>query len=343
MTASILLNTATSTSEEIERAQQAMQDELERLGCLDLGIAQLRTGIETLNRQYGIADGSPSDIKEATTGITTFQEPHEYQRSDLLLMMHDFDSKGNNEQIIQETVKEHQANINSSIQQESDEQRTWDLELGQMQDDVLYHNNAEIEAIIESFENLNSSSEENCYDDDSPVNEFNEASAWWIEPSQSSEEDDIGGNTDTDDDAEDVIALIQANRKLLNFFTKQSATIARLRSRIVRLGTIIHDFQLRSDGTTTIEHPPNVRAPLRSPLRDIHHEPPPYPNRIVPGGGDSASVLVDTKADTSFLLKPNCDPKVDMRHLDHPKIRSQLAIQLDKIKAKNNSDRKSVV
>ena len=336
ITASKLLNTTTRTSEDFEKAQQAMHDELERLGFLDLGITQLRTGIETLNRQHGIADGNPSDIREATTGITTFQGAHKYQRTDLLLMMHDLDSKGFDEQLILEAVDEHQANINSSVQQESDEQRTQDLELDQMQDDVLHHENAEIEAIIEGFENLNSSSEDNCYDDDSPVNEFNEASAWWVEPSQSSEEDDFEGNTDTDDDGEDVVALIQANMKLLNFLTKQSATIARLRSRIVRLGTIIHDLRLRSDGTTINEYTPNVRAPLRSPLRDIHHEPPPFPNRLVPGGGDSASVLVDTKADTSFLLKPNCDPKIDMRHLDHSRIRSQLAIQLDKIKANKN-------
>jgi hypothetical protein len=282
MTASKLLNTTTSTSEEFERAQQALHDELERLGFLVLGIAQLRTGIETLNKQHGIADGSPSDIREATTGTTTSQGAHKYQRTDLLLMMHDLDSKGFNKQLILEAVEEHQAYITSSVQQESDEQRTQDLELDQMRDDVLHHENAEIEAIIEGFENINSSSEENCYDDDSPVNEFNEASAWWVEPSQSSEEDDFEGNTDTDDDGEDVVALIQANMNLLNFLTKQSATIARLRSRIVRLGTIIHDLRLRSDGTTTNtnEYTPNVRAPLRSPLRDIHHEPPPYSGKF---------------------------------------------------------------
>jgi hypothetical protein len=98
---------------------------------------------------------------------------HESQRSDLLLMMHNFNSQGNDEQIIQEMVEEHQANITSSIQQELDEQRNRDLELGQMHDDVLYHTNAATEAIIEGFENLNSSSEDNRYDDDNPVNEFN--------------------------------------------------------------------------------------------------------------------------------------------------------------------------
>jgi hypothetical protein len=52
---------------------------------------------------------------------------------------------------------------------------------------------------------------------------------------------------------------------------------------------------------------------------------------------DLAAVLVDTKADTSFLIKPNCDAKVDMRYLDHTKIQKQLETQLAKIQANENS------
>jgi hypothetical protein len=65
-------------------------------------------------------------------------------------------------------------------------------------------------------------------------------SAWWVEPPDSSEDapnsldDDINENTDAEDGAEDIVDLIQANTKLLNFLTEQSATIARLRARIVK-------------------------------------------------------------------------------------------------------------
>jgi hypothetical protein len=53
-------------------------------------------------------------------------------------------------------------------------------------------------------------------------------------------------------------------------------------------------------------------------------------------------VLVDTvdttidPIDTSFLLKPNSAFAVDMSCLDHTKIQTQLAIQLAKIKEKDN-------
>jgi hypothetical protein len=141
------------------------------------------------------------------------------------------------------------------------------------------------------------------------------------------------------------VALIQANMKLLTFLTKQSATIARLRARIVRLSTIVHDLTVRLGDPTSNIGPGDMnhqishalRPSLRSPLRDMRHEPPPYPNPTVLGGRDSVSVLVDTKVDTSFLLKPNCDPKVDMRCLNHTKIHKQLATQLARIKENKNA------
>ena len=55
---------------------------------------------------------------------------------------------------------------------------------------------------------------------------------------------DLDGNTDTEDGAEDIVTLIQANMQLLNFLTKQRATIARLRARISRLGNVIHTTSL---------------------------------------------------------------------------------------------------
>jgi hypothetical protein len=81
-----------------------------------------------------------------------------------------------------------------------------------------------------------------------------------------------------------------------------------------------------SDPDQLLRHAP--RLALRSPLRDIPHEPPPYPNPTVPGGGDYASVLWDIKDDTSFLIKPHREPMVDVTRLNHTKIRQQLAMQL---------------
>jgi hypothetical protein len=120
--------------------------------------------------------------------------------------------------------------------------------------------------------------------------------------------DELNDNTDTEDGADDIVAIIQANMQLLTFLTKQSATIARFRARIVCLNNIVHDLTARlgdpnpmstnrtSDPDHLLRHAP--RLALHSPLRDMHHEYPPYPNPTVPGGGDSASVLFGVDSQT---------------------------------------------
>jgi len=298
-----------------------------------------------------------------------------------------------------EKLTESKTNHDAALHLELEGQCAYDSEIHQLEDDVLYHEDALIEETIAQFENLRSSDDDSYFGNDSPVNEFNEARAWWDEPLASNEEDehepgndlgtwnakqrphkalndtevdnasddcevnnldddsaiddmdndsdDINENTDTEDGAEDIVGLIQANMQLLNFLTKQRGTIARLRARVSRLNTVIQGLTARlgdpnpmttnrtSDPDHLLRHAP--RLALRSPMRDMPHEPPPYPNPTVPGGGDYASVLWDTKDDMSFLLTPNCEPKVDLTCLNHTEIRQQLAVQLAKIKENKNS------
>jgi hypothetical protein len=174
--------------------------------------------------------------------------------------------------------------------------------------------------------------DEDCFGDEEP-SIFNEASEWWVEPPESSDDtpnpdnedlnsgvaphpddDDLNENTDTDDDAEEITTLIQSNVKLLSLLEQQRATIARLRSRITRLNTLVRDLTLRLDNTG--EHRPSA---------NLHSN-----------NSESASVLVDAHVDTSFLLKPHLDSQVDMTHLNHPKIQKQLEVQLAKIREIEN-------
>jgi hypothetical protein len=149
----------------------------------------------------------------------------------------------------------------------------YDSALHQLHDDVIYHEDAITADTIAKFKNLRSNDDDSYFGNDSSVNESNEAQAWWVEPPASSEEDeshdahpvdtkahnvdddseadntdndsdDINENTDTEDGADDIVTLIQANMQLLNFLTKQRATIARLRARISRLGNVIHTTSL---------------------------------------------------------------------------------------------------
>ena len=340
-----------------------MATEIDRLlGNLDLGISRLKTGIENMHHQLGISNDSPIDLEIAYESPTNIQKTN---NSSLLLMIQDLAQLEHDERLFLEMegekLKESTTNHDAFLHLEREGQCAQYSELQQMHDDVLYHEDALIEETIARFENLRSSDDDSYFGNDSPVNEFNEARAWWKEPLTSYEEDkheivhdletrnvtqrcnkamndtkvdkvdddsaiddmdndsdDINENTDTEDGAEDIVDLIQANMQLLNFLTKQRGTIARLRARVSRLNTVIQGLIARlgdpnpmttnrtSDPDHLLRYGP--RLALRSPMRDMHHEPPPYPNPTVPGGGDYASVLWDTKDDTSFLLKPNREP-----------------------------------
>jgi hypothetical protein len=252
-------------------------------------------------------------------------DQHTAITDEFTLMVKDHNLPDDVERVMQEIDNEKQVALEATYQQELDAQRAHEQELSQMQDDVLYHIKASTDEIIAGFEHILSSSEDDCFGD-SPVNEHN--CDFYRENSESSSDvhtphigvlpadDDINANTDTEDGAEDMVELIQANKKLLHFLKKQSETIARLRGRIVRLGTIIQDLTVQLGNIT-----PNVNADLSTPA----------------SSRDLATVLMDTKLDTSFLLKPNRDTKVEMRSLDHIKIKKHLEIQMARIAANQNS------
>jgi transposase InsO family protein len=54
---------------------------------------------------------------------------------------------------------------------------------------------------------------------------------------------------------------------------------------------------------------------------------------------ESASVLMDTVTDTSFLLKPNGDSEVDVHFLRNPKITQELEHKLERLKVKRENEK----
>ncbi len=276
------------------------------------------------------------DIIRKRHELTLMLREYGRGRNELIFMVRDLNQQDsqhdNDEKIMHAMDHERKLALRESLTLELDEQRAHDEDLSQLHDDVLHHINASTEQIIAEFANMNHSSDDDL-SRSSPVNEFN--CDWWHEPSESSssnhsdnhnanaphtidctqnnDSDDLFGNTDTEDGAEDVVALIQSNMNLIRFLTKQSATIARLWTRIVRLGTLIQDLtaQLNTANSSSAANRTNTSLNL-------------------------ASVLADTKVDTSFQVKPNCDSQVDMRYLDHSKIQQQLERQLAKIKSNEN-------
>jgi hypothetical protein len=244
---------------------------------------------------------------------------NEYKRArqDLILMMRNSDD----EKIMRAMDDERTSDIQNALRLELDGQRAHDNEIGQFNEDILHHENASTDQIIENFATLRHDDSfdshlchmcgdvhninEDCFGDDGP-SIFNEASEWWVEPPKSSDgdsssvEDDLNENTDTEDGAEELVPLIQANMKLLQFLTKQSRTIARLRARIVRLSILAQDL------TTRLNDPAS---------RSTN-------NQQSSSTTESASVLVDAHVDLSFLLKPHHDSQVDMTRLDHLQIQN---------------------
>ncbi len=99
----------------------------------------------------------------------------------------------------------------------------------------------------------------------------------------------------------DVLELIGVHTRLVALVATQRETMARLRARINRL---LASFitQLTALGASSDSM------------------------------GESASVLMDTATDTSFLLKPNCDSEVDVHFLRNSKITKELEDKLARLK-----------
>jgi hypothetical protein len=190
------------------------------------------------------------------------------------------------------------------------EQRAHDVELNQLHDDVLHHINSQTDEIIHAFESIDSDES----NPGSPVNVFN--CDWYHEHSESSPDDDTDHDTDTEDGVEEHYGLIQSNMNLIAFVARQCETIARLRFCILRLRTHISEL------TSLIK---NTRG-------DTKNAPP------IDTIDECARVLVETNKDVAFLVAPNRNQVVTTEHLYSPIIKSQIKMQLDKIKtSKANS------
>ncbi len=223
-----------------------------------------------LDKQHSLATTSHQlhedvlhNIQVSTNQILDDLRAYHRTRNNLVLMVEDIPND-HDEELMYAMEAERTFAIQESFRQELEGQRTQDDEISQLQDDVLYHTNALTEQIIADFENLEHSSDDDCADEEPNVYNCD----WWVEPPESSEDapnssidvphpsadlvdsDDLNENTDTEDGGEDVIELLKANMQLLTFLTKQSAIIARLRRRIVRLSTIVQDLTAQLNDTT---------------------------------------------------------------------------------------------
>jgi transposase InsO family protein len=231
-------------------------------------------------------------INKARLTESTYSNHHSVE---LLLMMNDHTPLDEDEQTMRDMDAERTEALQLQLLQLGlDEQRHHDLELSQLHEDILHHDNETTEQIIADFEHNNSSSDANDGFGTSPVNDFNYD--WWVEPPDSDDEtinhdthqpsilignvsqlndnfeqveklyhlDDDNESDDNDNNAANIAELLQANIKLLDFLTQQSATIARLRTRIVRLKTLIYDLYFR----------PGVPVPERTRLLTRETRPP---------------------------------------------------------------------
>ncbi len=199
-------------TEGIAQAQHNMATEIERLlSNLDHGISRLKTGIENMHQQLGISNDVPIDLeiarKNPSSILGTTESPIDPEiayenptnilktnNSSLLLMVQDLAQLEHDERLFLEMegekLKEITTNSDASLHLELEGQCPHDSVLHQLQDDVLYHEDALIEETIAQFDNLRSSDDDSYFGNDSPVNEFNEARAWWDEPLASNEEDE---------------------------------------------------------------------------------------------------------------------------------------------------------
>ncbi len=87
-----------------------------------------------------------------------------------------------------------------------------------MDDDILYEQTASTERIIAAFESLHHSD-----DDDEAGSSVNIYNCDYYQKAQSSSEDELNENTDTDDDIEDIITVVGANTAIIALLQKHRA------------------------------------------------------------------------------------------------------------------------
>jgi len=322
---------------------------------LQHGIAQQRlTGIS--NPRYH-SFTTWKDAKEYVLDGMWKLMPEEAKRyvtssdDEFIFMIQDMSELNDHERTMHEIDAERSSE--EMLQLEQDEQIAHDNEMHQMQDDIRYHDNASTDAIIASFEKLESSSDDDCFTT-TPIRDA--CSDWRTETPDSSyydfhhnfaklEKDYNLDDTESEENAENAAKfaeILQANMRLITFLQDQNETITRLRIRIVRLKAFIYDLSFRSAAPSPDPAHHGVKAPDKTttatePVPEIDTSLPPRPNNAN-GLASLATVLVDTHLDTSFLLQPNVDTSVDMGSIDHSKIQKQLDNQLVEIHGNKNKE-----
>jgi hypothetical protein len=122
----------------------------------------------------------------------------------------------------------------------------------------------------------------------------------------------------------DIIDLMESNRKLIAFLSKQSTTIARLRVRIVRMRDLISILNANIDRETRdaicMQHGNLWNATK------------------VEQDDELATVLMDIAEDTSFLVQPNQNPKMILDLLPNPKVVKEIKRKLETFSANKGNE-----
>jgi hypothetical protein len=160
-----------------------------------------------------------------------------------------------------------------------------DLEQEQMLDDIEHEEDAATNRIIESFGGL---FHDGGSDSDDTDRAYEINSEFYVH-SVNSSEDDINENTDTEDGGDELLDLLDANTKLINFIARQRDTLDRLRCRITRMKRYIERLTFRMNVLTAQLHPASNTT----------------------DSPDTASVLMNDEIDASLLVKPDGALKVE--------------------------------
>jgi hypothetical protein len=162
-------------------------------------------------------------------------------------MLQSLSQQDKDEKLMRNVDDETKATLSAILSLEMDEQRAHDIEFSQFHDDVLHHLNSQTEEIIQEIECIDSD------ESDPGVDELN--GNWYHQlpdsPTDDNSENGIDHDTDTEDDVEEHISLVQSNMKLIVFLARQSKTIARLRTRIRQLRLHVSELTSRVDNSPT--------------------------------------------------------------------------------------------
>jgi len=225
------------------------------------------------NESPPIAHEDPTFANECPTVAKESVASNIYQ-PEFLLMITDQSQLDNDERTMLNIDAERTEALRLELQQlELQEQRTHDLESIQLHEDATRYHDDLTDQMIASFERRSSSDDYDAYGD-GPAHDPN--SEWWTDAHDFAQVErayNLDADTESEDETVNIADLLDANMKLLTFLTTQSQTIARLRTRIVRLKSLICDLSFRPSGPFP-DHarPPNLTpstmAEMHSPLHE---------------------------------------------------------------------------